>query len=108
MALNSAELDYKTATTLNLISSTYDFLNPGPTLLRPLAPDPSVLDLSADIKTTFHCFYGTPHPSLRPAIFFIAQMSFLAFNPPFRPAGSRGDFRTSFPDSVPFAQPFSS
>ena len=69
MALNCPELDYKTATTLSdffngcFVFCFFFFFNSGPAVLRPLAPDPSVLDLFADVKITFDCFYGTPHPS---------------------------------------------
>ena len=68
MALNCPELNHKTATTLSdffngFFFFVFSFFHSGPAVLRPLAPDTSVLDLFADVKITFDCFYGTPHPS---------------------------------------------
>lgn len=40
-----------------------------PTLPWPLGPDLLFSDLSINGETTYHCFYGTPASSLRPASF---------------------------------------
>ena len=43
-----------------MVFACFKFRPCGPSTL---SPDPSVLDLFADVKITFDCFYGTPHPS---------------------------------------------
>lgn len=93
VALNCAELDYKSATTLNLISPI--LFSPSSTFPWPFAPDISSRSLH---RPLLFLWDSTP---LRPSSnIFMAQMSFLVFNPPFCPASSGGAFGTQWPASL--------
>ena len=83
----------------------FKFRSRAPSTLSPWPLSYSPLRRCQDHLWLFLRHSSIPAPSSN---VFNAQMSFLASNPPFCPAGSRVDFRISFPDSVPFAQPFSS
>lgn len=92
-----AELDYKTATTPNLISPIYYFFF----IQVPRSFGPSPLTqfyLSTHCRDHLSLFLrdSASHPPYIDSTVFIAQMSFLAFNPPFRPEGSRGAFWTQW------------
>lgn len=95
VALNCAELDYKTATTLNLISPIYFFLIQVP---RSLAIRQWLLSSTSSLAVqTLSLFQWNSAFLLPSSNVFIARMSSLAFNPPFRLAGSRGAFWSQWP-----------